>query len=288
MNDLKKALGERIRSLRTEKGLSLEQLGESIGMTKSALSKVERGEVSVSFENVYSLSKVLNVSLDELANGQSTPFFEQKWEKNYHFDQAKIERESVQALLDVVATLDDPDVELLTTIAKRMKGSYYEEFAEEPVIEKPIKKRPSFVDKGLVIREKNLPNHYFVSIPLLGQVAAGLPITAIENVEDIIDIPAEYLPGPGNFFALRVKGDSMVNANINDGEIVIVKQQPTADNGDIVVAMTNDDEATVKTFYKENGHIRLQPENDFMEPIIVPDVRILGKVVSVYKYAGKR
>lgn len=292
MSDFKKALGERIRKLRTEKGLSLEQVGESIGMTKSALSKVERGEVSVSFENLFGISKTLGVSLDTLAGSEPKDtgdyFFNQNWEKTYHFQQPKTERKSVQTLLELASTLDDSDVEMLTLFANRLKGSSFSEHFEEPVLSKPTKKRPPFMDKGLVIREKNLPNHYFVSIPLIGQVSAGLPVTAVENVEDILEIPADYLPGTGTFFALRVKGDSMVNVGIHDGELVIVRQESTAENGDIVVAMTNDEDATVKTFYKENGHIRLQPENDYMEPIIVPDVRILGKVVSVYKYAGKR
>ncbi|MED1851865.1 transcriptional repressor LexA [Brevibacillus borstelensis] len=292
MGDFKKALGERIRKLRTEKGLSLEQVGESIGMTKSALSKVERGEVSVSFENLFGIAKVLGVSLDTLAGSEPKDtgeyFFNQNWEKNYHFQQTKNERKSIQSLLELASSLDDSDVEMLTLFANRLKGSSFSEHFEEPILLKPTKKRPPFMDKGLVIREKNLPNHYFVSIPLIGQVSAGLPVTAVENVEDILEIPADYLPGTGTFFALRVKGDSMVNVGIHDGELVIVRQESTAENGDIVVAMTNDEDATVKTFYKENGHIRLQPENDYMEPIIVPNVRILGKVVSVYKYAGKR
>lgn len=120
-------------------------------------------------------------------------------------------------------------------------------------------------------------------IPLVGTVAAGVPITAIENITDYVDFaPQKSYENP--LFALRVRGESMINAGILDGDIVIVEQTPYAENGEIVVALVEQSEATVKTFYKEDGHFRLQPENDFMEPIIVEDVEILGKVVSLIRY----
>lgn len=120
-------------------------------------------------------------------------------------------------------------------------------------------------------------------IPLVGTVAAGVPITAIENVTDYIAFePLKHYEN--QLFALRVRGESMINAGIFDGDIVVVEQTNYAENGDIVVAMVDHSEATVKTFYKENGHYRLQPENDFMDPIIVQEVEILGKVVSLIRY----
>lgn len=120
-------------------------------------------------------------------------------------------------------------------------------------------------------------------IPLVGTVAAGVPITAIENITDYIAF--EPLKNYENqLFALRVRGESMINAGIFEGDIVIVEQTNYAENGEIVVAMVDHSEATVKTFYKEDGHYRLQPENDFMEPIIVREVEILGKVVSLIRY----
>ena len=120
-------------------------------------------------------------------------------------------------------------------------------------------------------------------IPLVGTVAAGTPITAIENITDYVDFdPQRHYDGA--LFALRVRGDSMINIGIFDGDIVIVEQTPVAENGEVVVALVDGCEATVKTFYKEDGHFRLQPENDEMQPIIVKDVAILGKVVSLIRY----
>lgn len=121
-----------------------------------------------------------------------------------------------------------------------------------------------------------------VQVPIIGTVAAGQPILAEQNIEEYFPIPSEYLPAGGEVFILRVKGESMINAGIFNGDQVIVQQMNTAENGDIVVALL-DDSATVKRFYRENGHYRLQPENDAMEPIIVSDVQILGKVVGLFR-----
>ena len=120
------------------------------------------------------------------------------------------------------------------------------------------------------------------SLPVYGNVAAGQPILAVDNILDYFPIPASEIPR-GESFILNVKGDSMINAGIFSGDKILVNKNETANNGDIVVAMV-DDSATVKTFYKENGHIRLQPENDSMDPIIVPDCQILGKVFGVFRF----
>lgn len=120
-----------------------------------------------------------------------------------------------------------------------------------------------------------------VSIPVVGQVAAGLPILAQENIDSYFPVPAEVVPH-GESFALVVKGDSMINAGIFSGDRIFVQSCNDARNGDMVVALI-DDSATVKTFYREDGHIRLQPENDSMEPIIVDDCQILGKVYGVFR-----
>ena len=127
----------------------------------------------------------------------------------------------------------------------------------------------------------NLTRREVVNVPLIGQVAAGQPLLAVENITGYFPIPAEFIPKE-EVFMLNVKGESMVNAGIYDGDQIIVKQQSTASNGEIVVALV-DDSATVKRFYKENGHIRLQPENDFMEPIIVDSCEIIGKVIGLIR-----
>ncbi|MBE5843661.1 MAG: transcriptional repressor LexA [Butyrivibrio sp.] len=128
----------------------------------------------------------------------------------------------------------------------------------------------------------NMVRTEMVSIPVLGQVAAGLPILAEENIDSYFPIPAEMCPKGKNTYILNVKGDSMINAGIYSGDKIFVESCNTAKNGDQVVALI-DDSATVKTFYKEDGHIRLQPENDSMDPIIVDNCEIIGKVFGVLR-----
>ena len=128
----------------------------------------------------------------------------------------------------------------------------------------------------------NLVRREVVNVPIIGRVAAGQPILAVENVESYFPSPMELMPNE-QCFILKVQGDSMINAGIFDGDTILVEQRQTARNGDMVVALV-DDSATVKTFYREADHIRLQPENDSMEPIIVPDCQILGKVFGVMRF----
>lgn len=151
--------------------------------------------------------------------------------------------------------------------------------------------------KGLIRRDATKPraieildhdeelstfSHSIARVPLVGKVTAGAPILATENIEDYFPLPS-HVVGDFNVFMLSIVGDSMIEAGIHDGDYVIVRQQSTANNGDIVVAMTEDDEATVKRFYKEKNHFRLQPENSTMEPIILANVTILGKVIGLYR-----
>ena len=126
-----------------------------------------------------------------------------------------------------------------------------------------------------------LARRELVNVPIIGQVAAGQPILAVENIDGYFPIPPEYLHNK-NTFMLRIKGESMINAGIFDGDLVLVEEQPVADNGEIVVALI-DDSATVKRFFRENGHYRLQPENDSMEPIITNELLILGKVIGLFR-----
>ena len=128
----------------------------------------------------------------------------------------------------------------------------------------------------------NLVRREVVNVPIIGSVAAGQPLLAVQNIENYFPIPSEYMPNEDTFM-LKVRGESMINAGIFDGDVILVKQQSTAKNGEMVAALV-EDSATVKTFYKEDGHIRLQPENDNMDPIIVPDCQILGVVFGVFRF----
>lgn len=122
-----------------------------------------------------------------------------------------------------------------------------------------------------------------IQVPLLGKVTAGSPIEAIERPNEYFSLPAYLIPNKKEVFTLNVSGDSMINAGIFDNDIVIVQRQNTANNGEIVVAMNDDNEVTLKRFYKEKNYIRLQPENDYMAPIILPNVTILGKAIGLYR-----
>ncbi len=152
-------------------------------------------------------------------------------------------------------------------------------------------------DKGYLRMEKSknrtiellVENEYLnddnktIEVPLLGKITAGNPIEAIENPDNYFALPASLVPKNKSVFTLNVSGDSMINAGIFDGDIVIVEKSNTANNGEIVVAMTDENEVTLKTFYKEKGHIRLQPENDTMAPFIFNNVTILGKAIGLYR-----
>ena len=134
------------------------------------------------------------------------------------------------------------------------------------------------VDNEFKPKEENV-----VDVPLLGKITAGSPIEAIEKPDEYFSLPAYLIPNNKEVFTLLVSGTSMINAGILDGDIVIVERKNTARNGEIVVAMTDENEVTLKTFYKENGYFRLQPENDTMDPIILPNVQILGKAIGLYR-----
>jgi len=153
-------------------------------------------------------------------------------------------------------------------------------------------------DKGYIKKDDNknrtleilVPNEYLesddkvVEVPLLGKVTAGSPIEAIEMPDEYFSLPAYLIPQSGNeIFTLKVSGESMINVGIYDGDILIVERRNTARNGETVVAMNDNNEVTVKTFYKENGYFRLQPENDTMEPIILKECTILGKAIGLYR-----
>ena len=155
----------------------------------------------------------------------------------------------------------------------------------------------NLIEKGYLKRNMNnhkllellVPNEFeqtsqdTILIPLLGKVTAGNPIEAIENPDEYFPIPIQLIPQNKEIFTLRVSGESMINAGILDNDIIIIEKQNTAKNGEIVVAMNDENEVTLKTFYKEDNYFRLQPENDFMTPIILKEATILGKAIGLYR-----
>ncbi len=152
-------------------------------------------------------------------------------------------------------------------------------------------------EKGYIKKDDNknrtleilVPNEYLskdekiIDVPLLGKVTAGSPIEAIETPDEYFSLPANIISSKEEIFTLKVSGESMINVGIYDGDILIVERRNTAKNGETVVAMNDNNEVTVKTFYKEKDHFRLQPENDYMEPIILKECTILGKVIGLYR-----
>ena len=144
-----------------------------------------------------------------------------------------------------------------------------------------IKRDPS-KPRALEIAELSTPKKEMINIPIIGKITAGVPILATENVEDTFPIPLDYIKHDKELFMLRVSGQSMINAGINNDDLAIIESTNHAINGDIVVALI-DDSATIKRFFKEKDHIRLQPENDAMEPIIVDDCQVLGKLVGIFR-----
>lgn len=131
--------------------------------------------------------------------------------------------------------------------------------------------------------DEEIPAQNVVNVPVVGKVTAGIPITAVENIEEYFPLPEHLVPSDESVYMLEIEGDSMVDAGILNGDYVIVRSQQTANNGDIVVAMTDENEATVKRFFKEKDYFRLQPENQTMEPIILKNVTILGVVIGLYR-----
>ena len=173
-------------------------------------------------------------------------------------------------------------------IAKKLKvnspatiHSHLNKLAEKKYIKKDDSKNRAI--ELLVDNEYLNKNESIVSIPLLGKIKAGLPIEAIENPNNFFDVPSYLIPKNKEVYALNVSGDSMINIGIYDNDIILIEKQNIARNGDIVVAMNDENEVTLKTFYKEKGHFRLQPENDTMEPIILNNVTILGKAIGLYR-----
>lgn len=152
----------------------------------------------------------------------------------------------------------------------------------ERLEKKGLIKRDPTKPRTIEVVENSLNRKEMINVPIIGTITAGLPILAVENIEDTFPLPVNYIKSNKELFILKVRGESMIEAGILDGDLSIIEKANSAQNGDIVVALI-DNEATLKTFYKEKDHIRLQPENKTMSPIIVPECQVIGKLVGIYR-----
>lgn len=148
---------------------------------------------------------------------------------------------------------------------------------------KGLIKRDPTKPRALEIVEFMQPKREMINIPIIGNITAGTPVLAVENIEDTFLMPLNFVKHDNELFMLKVNGNSMINVGINDGDLAIIEQKNSAQNGEIVVALIENEEATIKRFFKEKDHIKLQPENDMLDPIIVDDCTILGKLVGIYR-----
>ena len=285
------SFGDRLRELRLTNDLSMEKFGKIINASSSRISDWETGKNDPSSNFVVEISKKFGVSTDWLLKGGEREkhiyeksetediFFNDKWESTYQSN-------NYDSFIATTAKLTEENIHLLNLMAEKlvMLDTYNNKYKTPS---NTIEKRPSYKNKGLIIRDGTasyIPSEGFIKMPVVGKITAGDPVLAYENIEEHIAVPKSLIGSSTDVhFLLLVRGNSMINIGINEGDYVIARKQNSAENGEVVIAMTNDTEATVKTFYKENDYIRLQPENDVMKPILLKDVKILGKVVAVYR-----
>jgi len=272
-------INRRIKELRISRELSINRLASIIGVSPGNISdwESERKKSTPTAKALIALAQFFQVSLDWLMTGvESRPAAKSKPETNPS-------SELLRTISEHAETLPADDLQLLSLLAKRLVKPSPVISGEASYQDKDIA-RPGTDPKNL-IRETSLSTDYFIKLPLVGRVTAGQPVTAVENIEEYFSVPKNSVSSQPHFI-LRIVGESMTKAGIQNNDLVIVRQQSVVDNGEIVVALIGDEEATVKTFYKEIDYIRLQPENDAMSPIIASDVRILGKVVRVLRDAN--
>ena len=265
-------INERIFHLLDKQNKTAKDLGKFIGVNASSISAWKNEGSFPSSKYIIGISEFFNVSIEYLFTGI---------EDSNHISLS----ESQQELIDTYDQLDRRGQHRVHTIiyeeldriesqinkaSTDSQGSYlYSSRHEEPTC--------------IVCEDTHdYGTNHTHSISVLGYVAAGEPILAVENIEGYFPMPVDRLPNAETFL-LKVQGESMVNAGILDGDLVLVEQQATAENGEKIVALVNDS-ATVKTFYKEDGYFRLQPENDEMDPILVNDLQIVGKVIGVLRF----
>ncbi|MVO98891.1 transcriptional repressor LexA [Paenibacillus lutrae] len=271
----------RIKELRLKHKLTMAKLAAMIGVSPGNISDWENGKKksTPTAKALISISKQFNVSLDWLMTGS-----EPETPTNIQNKSSAPYSPYMEALQVLAGQLMEDDLLMLQTLADHLARKNTEASTGDPYRTGRIRQTSIPADNSQ-LRETSLSAEYYVRLPLLGKVTAGSPILAAENIEEYFSVP-KSLVGAGKYFILRILGESMVNKGIKNGDLVLVRQQSSADNGDVVVALIDGEEATVKTFYKEADHIRLQPANDAFQPLLPEnDVSILGRVVSVLRDA---
>jgi len=259
-------INHKIKQLRQSHQLTVAKMAELIGVSPGNISDWETGKKksTPTSKALIAIAQQFNVSLDWLMTDvepeHSSPLFSHP---------------IIRSIDELAGQLTEQDLLLLQSMASHLVGKNQSELSA----------RDAFRQQALqsdVIRERSLAAEYFVKLPLVGKVTAGAPIMAVENIEEYINVPSSMV-GSGHHFLLRVQGDSMIDKDIRSGDLVIIRQQPDADNGDIVAALIEREDATLKSFYREKDAIRLQPANPAYRPILSKQIEILGKAVGIIR-----
>ncbi|MFS0836970.1 transcriptional repressor LexA [Paenibacillus sp. 1P03SA] len=273
-------INHRIKELRLKHNLTMAKMADMIGVSPGNISDWENGKKksTPTARALISISKQFNVSLDWLMTG-TIPDFPANF---IPFPPTVKSHPHIDALYDVAEQLDEEDLVLLQTMAAHLASKNRAQTTGD--LYRSGKVKAASIQPGGELREASLSAEYYVRLPLIGKVTAGSPILAAENIEEYFSVP-KNLVGQGKHFILRIQGESMINKGIENGDLVLVRQQSSADNGEVIVALIDGEEATVKTFFKESNRVRLQPANDRFQPLYPVNVSILGKVVSVLRDA---
>ncbi|MEY9095673.1 transcriptional repressor LexA [Paenibacillus sp. RC84] len=273
-------INHRIKELRLKHNLTMAKMAAMIGVSPGNISDWENGKKksTPTARALISISKQFNVSLDWLMTGKIPDFPSTL----IPFPPSEKSHPHIDALYDVAEQLEEEDFVLLQTMAAHLASKNRAQTPGE--LYRSGKVRAASIQPDSELREASLSAEYYVRLPLIGKVTAGSPILAAENIEEYFSVP-KNLVGQGKHFILRIQGESMINKGIENGDLVLVRQQLWADNGEVIVALIDGEEATVKTFFKESNRVRLQPANDRFQPLYPVNVSILGKVVSVLRDA---
>ncbi|MFC5407300.1 transcriptional repressor LexA [Cohnella soli] len=265
-------INRKIRELRRSRQLTVSKMAELIGVSPGNISDWEsdKKKSTPSAKALVAISDTFQVSLDWLMKGESSEISSPLTASNNML---------LHSLRGLFGQLTEQDVQLLQNVAAHLASknpTFPFLYTDNPSPSKPN-------DAGSnIVKEASLAAEYFVKLPLVGKITAGAPILAQQNIEDHINVP-KHMVGYGHHFLLRVQGESMIDKDIRDGDMAVIRQQQDAENGEVVVALIDNEEATLKSLYKEKNHVRLQPANSRMKPLFSKKVQVLGKVVGILR-----